>query len=432
MSKQYHISSAVAQQVSCPRCAHVIYYYDDKSTYFGCPECLCFFRKDDDGDTRFMRQFLSDNAWNPALQPGSKGTINDREYQVAGMLLKEDYSGSQWREYLLTSPGQTNYHILSEYSGQWIFLWPVDANTHRVTRGGAGAFYREVAVGEDQDEIFERYQTYKFRVLYAIGEFDWDAPAEAGVVKAREYIRPPDMLTVEMEGDKESWFRGTHINGEDIRKGFGLAYGKLPVKYGNGPLDVPGYYKRIGPLIRFSLIAAAVLLLSRILISGVAPAETVLSNYFEIPADSALTEGVGNALRTESFRLSRDGAVELSVVASLDNNWMDVEAELVNEKSGRSWECARALQYYHGVEGGESWSEGPNNMEAVFSSVPAGNYHVNVVAYGEALKPKTLSVSVEQNTSMDANFWWTFLVIAAYPAILLLRKSAFESEKNQV
>lgn len=69
---------------------------------------------------------------------------------------------------------------------------------------------------------------------------------------------------------------------------------------------------------------------------------------------------------------------------TLDQSWLWVKVLILDEKSRPIHDYKFDLSYYHGVEGGESWSEGDQDDYKVFI-LPKGKY--SVVIYGEDENP---------------------------------------------
>jgi hypothetical protein len=82
------------------------------------------------------------------------------------------------------------------------------------------------------------------------------------------------------------------------------------------------------------------------------------------------------AFVTDPFTLDgRPSSVGLSVDTNLSNNWMFVNLSLINEGTNVALDVGRELEYYFGVEDGESWSSGSRRGNIVVPSVPPGHYY---------------------------------------------------------
>jgi hypothetical protein len=88
------------------------------------------------------------------------------------------------------------------------------------------------------------------------------------------------------------------------------------------------------------------------------------------------------------------------------------------------------VEYYNGVEDGESWSEGGQTSDATMSSLPAGKYTLRAEAsWGNWQQPLPISLKVEQNVTRGVNFILAFILLSILPLFSLIRKFTFESRR---
>jgi hypothetical protein len=120
---------------------------------------------------------------------------------------------------------------------------------------------------------------------------------------------------------------------------------------------------------------------------------------------------------SEPFELTGRRNVSVSASAPVDNSWLYVEGDLVNEDTGLVQQFSLPLEYYHGVEDGESWSEGDRDMRTVLSALPAGKYTMRLEAqWDKWQQPATLSVSVKQNILHGINFLLALIGLSIIPS----------------
>ncbi len=87
--------------------------------------------------------------------------------------------------------------------------------------------------------------------------------------------------------------------------------------------------------------------------------------------------------------------VEISFKApTLANDWVYLAADLVDDKSGGVASAEASMEYYSGIDGGESWSEGNRTSRTVFGPQPAGTYVLRLEAQhgSKGLLPVTVTV----------------------------------------
>jgi hypothetical protein len=114
----------------------------------------------------------------------------------------------------------------------------------------------------------------------------------------------------------------------------------------------------------------------------------------------------------------------------VNNAWADLDVDLVNDKSEEIESVNIPIEYYSGVEDGESWSEGGQSQDAVLSSLAAGQYRLRVEGtWQDWQQPMPVTVKVEQNVNRGVNFCCAGLILLIIPALNLFRKITFESRR---
>ena len=77
---------------------------------------------------------------------------------------------------------------------------------------------------------------------------------------------------------------------------------------------------------------------------------------------------------SEPFELAGRRNIRITGESPVQNTWVYLEADLINEETGLVQSFPIDISYYSGVEDGESWTEGAQNDATVTSSLPAGKY----------------------------------------------------------
>jgi hypothetical protein len=109
----------------------------------------------------------------------------------------------------------------------------------------------------------------------------------------------------------------------------------------------------------------------------------------------------------------------------VDNAWAFVEGALVSTDHDELFEFAQELSYYHGVEGGESWSEGGPQQSVLLGRVPPGNYQLHLAVDG-APPVTALRVRAVEDVPRTAYFVWAFLLALIPWLISELARYRFE------
>lgn len=426
MADQMALSNLPSQQaITCPGCGMVVICRDSESSYFACQSCNSFFRYDDNDDApEVIRRFYPSNVYMPALPIGTKGRLEDKEFTVIGFMVKQDVKeGVSWREYLLHSPGEAEQYVLSEYDGHWTFIWKIDTEGFDIFNVGTRFNPTYEIRTKTPFRKYDHYTTYKFILPFALGEFNWNLLDDEDNVSVEEYVCAPESITSEETFDTKHWYKGKYVDRQQIATAFGVPLKELPARAGPGILEIPKYHTQYGPLWRFTLLAVMVVLLTQAMIRLGKPSRHVFMNDYTVTRDSA-SWGAFPPIVTEPFEIKQSGAVNIELAASVDNDWMEIEVSMVNEKTGKTYEFTKAVEMYHGYEDGETWSEGSSEESGLFSGVPEGTYHLNIYPYSESKSAVNLRVAVEENTMVYSNMIWMLLLVLAYPMIQYMRKNA--------
>jgi hypothetical protein len=162
------------------------------------------------------------------------------------------------------------------------------------------------------------------------------------------------------------------------------------------------------------------------------PGRTVLEQTIDASAAPPGTGMPENArmIFTEPFNLTGDHNVEIRGDASVNNSWLFIEGDLVNEGSGRFESFTMPLEYYHGVDGGESWSEGRRARRVFLAHPPPGRYTLALgVQWQAGRTPDTLRVRVREGVFRWPYFILALLAISVLPVLSAIRRISWESQR---
>ncbi len=133
---------------------------------------------------------------------------------------------------------------------------------------------------------------------------------------------------------------------------------------------------------------------------------------------------------SQPFEIKANRNVRITANAPVNNSWADLDVDLINEQNNEVESVNIPVEYYSGVEDGESWSEGGQSQDATLSSLPAGNYTLRVEGTWQNFQqPMPVAVKVEQNVMRGVNFWLSFILLSILPLWSLFRKITFESRR---
>lgn len=379
-----------------------------------CPHCNTHFV------LRGKNRYESKNVLNGSerknhLPLGKKGVLNGISYEVCGFAIKNEKgsSGYFWREYQLFNP-EYGYATLSEYDGHWGLF----EELNEFPRIKVTAQTKEVLYDE---KFFSLYSRYKANVKKAEGEFPYDLSDDG--TKIFEFISPPYTLVNEVSEDSSNWYLGEYLEKSEIEKAFDVT--GLPQRVGVGAAQT--FYgdfkaKEITVVSAIAVLLAAII---QFIFSGMAAENVVFSHtYYRSEMDTSKT------IRSGSFTIPNDQkALELILFSPLNNNWLDVDAELINEETGERFEALKSLEFYSGYDEGY-WTEGEKEGSVVLSSVPKGRYHFNFYPdFGSAvglIEMDKFTVEVKSDVPLFSNLMWLLFFAVILPIIAHIREYYIE------
>lgn len=414
----------ILNQVLCPECGHAIpVLISSDELYYGCSGCDIFFIKKENGWHEVLKRFKSDDRYEPVLPPGSTGVIEDVEWTVTAFMRKseiEDGVAIKWSEYVLHKAGE--FATMVEMNGHWMFVRYLNQNFDVVKVS------EEVYVTEYDNLQFELYHSYNFNVAYAYGAFDEDL-RNLKNMHTWEYINPPCMLVNEVMNKKSEWFLGRYMDSDEVALLFSVQRGMMPGKVGVGLIE-PSPFEARRKLIYSITTVLFVLLLGVVLyLTFTRQNKELLSSRFSTEKDTTGAVGSRRIIVSPSFNIDARGPVELTFRSSLQNEWIEISASLVNESSGASYEFSKALEFYSGVDEGESWSEGSQEGTVFLSAIPAGRYHLNISPLQGNDNPADFEVQVVRKDWIGSNAIFMILLIAGLPGLNYFFGSRFEQKR---
>ena len=415
-------ASLVALQ--CANCGGPLELHaPDRTERVFCPNCGTA-HDVTEGKLRALTQLKKGRRVEPVIPLGTTGTIDGAQYVVAGFMqraVKFDRN-YYWTEYLLFNQEQ-GFRWLVHSDDHWSFVTPLRAGEIADwTPAGAA---RSLVYGGKSYRIFQHATA---RVTYVLGEFYWKV-AVGERVDTVDYVNPPEGLSKEItrEGAQEvNYSHARYLQPSEVEEAFGVKNLARPASVGPmQPYDGP---RLVAPW----LLMTALLIAVAIAIAVRKPERQVLTHDFDFAALPAL-EGVPANARiafTEPFELSGAQNVMIRGNSPLQNSWLEVNADLVNDVSGKMETFTLPLESYHGVEDGEAWSEDKSDRRVYLSAPEKGRYVLRVEAtWQEGFPPPPLRVAVTEGVFRWPHFLFAFIVLAALPLLSVIRRGKFESQR---
>lgn len=405
-----------AARMNCPKCGGPLELRaPDSAMRVTCPNCDSLLDVNQ-GNLRFLQALNKERAGVPfVLEIGKKGTLEGvGELTIIGAVARSvniDGTDYFWHEYLLYEP-QIGFRWLVHSDNHWNYVEPV--NVADVVTVGNTATYN--------GKTFKLFQDAQARVQYVKGEFYWRV--EFGeTVRALDYVAPPLMLSQEISRGEINWSVGRYLTNAEVEQAFGVE--NLPVPWAVAPNQpfTGGFYIKYGFLMLGALFVAGAFML---LVGGFS--RTALSEVLTLPPTA--NETTAQTVFSQPFEIRANNNVRITANAPVSNSYATLDVDLINEQNNAIESVEIPIEYYSGVEDGESWSEGRQTQEATLSSLPAGKYSLRIEGTWQNFgQPLPVTVKVEQNVTRGLNFCFAFFALALIPVLSLIRKLMFESKR---
>jgi hypothetical protein len=405
-----------ALQLNCPQCGGPLELRaPDRTERVGCPNCGALL--DANQGNLSLLKALDGDLVRPLIPLGTVGTLGGQRYTVIGFLRRSVLlEGVRyfWQEYLLYEP-RLGFRWLVQSDNHWTFVEPLPPGA--VAKHGTNALYEGVE--------FKRFQRATAQVEQVLGEFYWKV--EAGEeVQATDYVRPPRMLSLEVSGGDAggeiNWSLGTYLPRAEVEAAFGVKNLPAPTTVGpNQPFPYKGIYRTWG------LLSLAALVLGCIVFATHTPRKVFEQMYQLQPLTGTQQTQV---LFSEPFALAGHRNLRITARSDLENSWLYLDGALINEETGEVQLFAVPVEYYHGVEDGEAWSEGAKQAATYVSAQPAGNYTLRLeVEWQNRQAPATVEVRIDQGIPRVMYWFLTLGALAVIPAGVGLYHYQFEKSR---
>jgi len=358
------------------------------------------------------------------LKLGQVGVIKGIEFIVIGVIeYLERVEHSRWLEYQLFSA--THGYAWLEYDNGHFIL---GHKTHDLP---------ETAVQKQARSRFQvRDRTYKVidfytaRATYVEGELTWQAKQD-DIVSLIDAIAPPYAYSIETSNQEIEYFTGEYLQQETVIEAFKLR-GKLPsakeihAAQPYIPSTLTVALGRVGWY--FLPVSIVLLLLVWIVGSGTTILSQTISTQDYLHAEGTLTQ----AFAVEQA----DRLIKMELQQDLDNawNWYDIEVVKNDEPV---FSLSQQISYYHGFEGGESWSEGSTKISTYFKVPEVGEYSLRVLGEGGSgnwdTHPQNRALYIKLKEGVIVSRYLIVLMIIVLIAISFrsIKKFLFEGRRWQ-
>jgi len=402
-----------AAQLSCPNCAGPLELRaPDKTERVTCPNCNSLLDVNQ-GQLQFLKA-LEKPWFQPVIPLGTTGDVPEGKMTVIGAMARSvTIEGTQyfWSEYLLYNP-QIGFRWLVHSDDHWNYVRAVPPG--EISESAKYASY--------QGKSYKIFQDAQARVEVVLGEFYWKV--ETGEqVRGVDYVKAPYMLSKELSTSEINWSLGTYIEVPQIEKAFSVS--GLPRPSGVAPNQPYKHWWIYKYWLAFILL---VLLLGFVTLVFSGSTRQVFSQTVTLPP--LPNEDGTQVFFSEPFQLEGRRNIRIIGDAAVQNTWVYLEGDLINDETGVVQSFPIDISYYQGVEDGESWSEGGQEDSAYTSSMPAGRYVLRLEGQWERWQqPAVVTVKIEQNVTHGFNLLIALIVLSIGPIAMLIYHISFEHKR---
>jgi hypothetical protein len=421
------------RSLSCPACgATTAVRLFGHAVNVVCQSCHTLLDTRDAG-VAILQKYTDAVRYQPAIPLGTRGKLRDVVFEVVGFQVRQvvvDGTPYQWREYLLFNPYKP-FHYLTEYAGHWNLVSLLSALP------GGDATPGSRLSRSYQGHIYRHFQTALATTVFVLGEFPWQVRVGEKVTAA-DYVSPPRLLSAEINADKEvTWSLSEYISGNDIWAAFALP-ARPPRPEGIYANQPSPYGASVRSMWKYAAMLAALAGLVWIAHFATARQKQAFSQSFiygarPVGRAAPTVPGGDTSFVTPVFDLDGPAsAVRVDTAADIDNQWLYVGYTLIDDETGQTYDFAREVSYYHGVEDNEEWTEGSRTDSVTLPAVPPGRYFLRIEPESErGSKPIPYRVTVIRGVATSTWFGIALVLLAVPPALTSWRALSFERARWQ-
>jgi uncharacterized protein DUF4178 len=425
-----------AIHVACPKCGGSLdLRAPDETQRVVCPFCNSLLDVKE-GNLEYLKS-LDAVKYQPVIPLGAVGHIQDSDYTVIGFMrrsVKYDIT-YYWQEYLLYHP-RRGFRWLVHSDNHWSLVRPVPPGEIKQERADRPRF---------EDRTFRLFADGNSTVVQVLGEFYWKVEVGENV-HFQDFIRPPQILSREesyyytgsekpTKGKRDlpsvtgeiNWSLGTYLTVDEIERAFKLKDLKRPTTIGpNQPFRHRRIYWAWGALVLVALLAGAIFF-------GTGARQTVYDQlHTVVPVASSMETRV---IFDGPLEITANRNIHVTVEADVINSWVYVDGDLFNEEPegpGLVQGFALPVEYYSGIEGGESWSEGSRVNDVYLSALPEGKYTLRMeVQWEKYSQPQSIRVTIVQDDPRLLNLILLLILISIVPFCVMVWHLFFEMRRWQ-
>ncbi|MFH0902249.1 MAG: DUF4178 domain-containing protein [Pseudomonadota bacterium] len=364
-------------------------------------------------------------SWNFPFSVGDPFTFDGARYEIVSRMafVEDGDPNERTRQYLLYSPCRGTLY-LDEYNGSY----SLSRTSHLMPIGDPFAASRGDTIVTHDGRRWVNAGVGEYELRYVDGALPWLARTgdRSRYAEFEAHDGSSLQYEVEAQGREIEFGLGRSLDLEEVRQAAGRPSLSGAAAAELGVATTRRWYFRL-----IALALASFLLNGGLWLWARSAGKTVLKQDL---TPSLLDDEV----LTEPFVVAKDNSlVKVTVEASrLDNAWASVDLALVEGEDSVLHVFEGDVEYYHGVEGGESWSEGSKDSSAYILVPRRGQHRLLVHAInGQGEQPQKNAFLPLRLTIVDgAAVHWYFagaaLLSLGMAVVLALAYSAWKKAND--
>jgi len=398
------------QALTCPNCGGSIDILGGGRQVLSLTCKYCGTVLDAEDDYKILTQFKKVNIPSSPFRIGMKGKIKDIEFTIIGMVTYSCTIGKTtgedtWIDFMLFSPTH-GYAWLSYEDGTLVF----SRRTRSIPSHNMAALSPRNKL-DFEGKTYTFYEAYVAYVTFVQGELTWVA-RKNDRVHIFEAIRAPFGLTLERTKYESEFSISEYLEAEAVYQSFGISSESSESFHPLRPFSAPRAKA-------FSIVSAIFMGLSVVIILFI-----FIFNSGKLIREDAFS----SRSRQIEFHIDKpEHLVELDISSSVDNSWVYYDISVIDVQNEEVYSLAKEISYYHGYEGGESWSEGSRDANAYFKVPKAGDYLLLFNA-PENKRGIYTRVLIKENVTRSSYFVGLFFFFLLGVSIYLIQYRSYQSK----
>jgi len=406
---EHNATPPKVEQIACVKCGGALTLRaKGYTTTLICPYCSALYKATAQGlEIEGMSLSQSKIHAEPLIPLGTRGKLHGATWEVIGFMQRRSSLNVTWQEYLLFNPYK-GFRWLTECLGHWNYV----LSLHDIPK----KLYDDKISYLDQKYHF--YTTYHAAVLYVVGEFYWRVKAN-DTCSIRDYVSGPNILSKEKQESEEIWSLAEYIEPETVKAAFSL--NTIPEKIGASINQPFKQSKELSAVVTSGVIGCILVAVVGLfiligthhtpLVNGEITAKIEQRVQLALPPPLSTPE-IKNETISPSFEITNDKAfLVFSLEAPVNNHWVDVDAKLINEQTGKALYLSNGLEYYSGYDSDGYWSEGKKEDSMIFSALPKGKYHLVLEATTDDTAGIPVKYQLRQGGFSAGNYFFSIFLM---------------------